>query len=143
MDFKSILWRTVTKTMGIIIFLVIILLLNILRVFIEISMFSEVVSFINVNIGLILLMSIIFFFGELFSLLDFPLNIPYPVINAIGSIFVVKFLINILGFIEEMMNLVVFDFAKWILYIAYPLIIIIILIVGYINIFRGYQKTGK
>lgn len=139
---KSVLGVVLSGLIGILIFLILLAVANVVEIFIANDIFSEIIRFLNNNLGLILSFSIILFFGELFSIFRFPFNVPYPIINAVGSIYLITFLFRIVSLVERLLNQDFFPFNLVGLFI-YPLVFIIVLIVGYVNVFKITEKPTK
>ncbi|MAE42625.1 hypothetical protein CMO93_02550 [Candidatus Woesearchaeota archaeon] len=118
------------------------LVLNIVKIYVSNDIFSQAVSLFNNNLGLIVLISVVLFFGKLFSVFRFPFNIPYPLINAVGSIFLIAFLFKISTLVEGLVNLDFFPFDILALFL-YPLVFVIVLIVGYVDVFKTTKKPIK
>jgi hypothetical protein len=72
---------------GIICFLIVIVLANILQHYIESPLYQSAVAFLNANFWLLVLICALLFVGDLFGVLPFPLNLPAPIIRAVGSVF--------------------------------------------------------
>jgi hypothetical protein len=132
-----------SKLLGIIIFLVLLLALNFLRYYIDNAIFSQVVSFVNSNTPLIILIFIFFFFAELFELLQFPLNLPTPLLNALGAIFVVSFIYKLFDFIDLISGQIILSFFKSFSFIIYMVVFLVVLIVGYVVLFMNIKKPSK
>jgi hypothetical protein len=123
------------------VFLIILLFLNYLTDSVGNSSFNAVVNFLNDNILLIVAMSLIFLLGDVFGALFFPLNLPAPLFNAIGSVFLVVFIFRIFEMLESMINVKIFGIFREILPLIYPLVFIIVLVVGYVILFaRLFEK---
>ncbi len=101
----------------------------------------RVIQFLNENIGLIILMFLIFLFGEIFNALIFPLNLPAPLFNASGSVLLVTFLFRIFTLIDILLNEKIFQIFNKISFLIYPFVFIIVLISGYITIFTKLSRT--
>lgn len=127
---------------GFILFLLVLGVLNFLLGFIDNAIYRDFVFFLNSNLGLIVLFTLFLTVGEIFSVLIFPLNIPYPLLSAIGSIFLIRFLFNILLFVFEILNINVVAPFNTIYYFVAVIVFLIVLVVGYLNIFRRARKRS-
>lgn len=147
---KSIIWIILSRFFGLVFFLILLLILNALTFYFNNYAFNQVVQFLNNNIGLIVIMTLIFLVGELFNALIFPVNLPAPLFSAIGSVLVVLFIFRIFTLIESLLGENIFqvfrDFSSFI----YALVFIIVLIAGYIGIFarligpeEEYEKVKR
>lgn len=140
---KSFLEVLISRLIALVVFLALLASLNVLSLFFPNSIFINIVDFFNENLILLLIITLVFFISELFSVLYFPFNMPSPLFNAIGSLFVMNFLYNMFYFVDSMSSLGVFSFIGDILFLLYPLIFLIILIVGYIKAFVKLKDKRK
>ncbi len=121
--------------LGVIFLLVLFGVLNIVSYGVPNQSFQTVVSFVNQNILFLLLISFIMFFGDLFDAFIFPFNLAYPVFNAVGGVLIVVFIYRVFSLIDSLVvgNPLKVMFA---FYLAATIIVfVIVLIVGYVNIF--------
>jgi len=135
---KSVAAVLFSRLIGFILFLIIIALLNFLVPYIANITFTAVVNFLNQNIWIMILFSILIACGELFSVLTLPFNLPYPLFNAIGSLFLIKFLFNILIFVNNQLirvNVPSIGITLDTLFIIIAAIVfLIVLVTGYVKI---------
>lgn len=138
---KTVLGVTLSKIIGLLGFLILLALANILRI--DNSSYLNTISFLNQNLWIVIIFSIFFYLGELFALFKFPINLPKPIFNALGGIFLVGFIFNIFYFIDVILNLNVF--MGFINLESLVIIIVpsIILLVGYIEIFKELIPKNK
>ncbi len=131
--------------MGLIVFLIVLVVLNLLNSYISNDVLNGIISFLNVNLLLIVLLSILFMFGGIFDALGFPLNLPAPIFRAFGGFFLVLFLFKIFDFINQYLRIP----ENSVLNQIYPLIPIIVfiavLVIGYVIILTssGRIKSKK
>jgi peptidoglycan/LPS O-acetylase OafA/YrhL len=118
---------------GIIAFLIVVVLANILTYYVSNPFYHAGVGFINENFWLLLLIAIIMFVGAIFGAFPFPLNLPAPLIKAIGSIFCIAFILQVFQKVDPTNLYPMFQFMS--LLIA-PLIFILVLAGGYFEIMR-------
>ncbi|MFH1211223.1 MAG: hypothetical protein V1645_04905 [archaeon] len=140
---KGLGWRILSRLLGLIIFLVMILAVNILNNYIQNTVLDEVVKFLNKELLTIILISVFFVIAEIFTALDFPFDLPTPLFNGIASIFLVSFLLDVFVFVIRIItgeNLA--GAARLASFVLYPLVFIIVIIVGYVSIFSRMGK-GK
>ena len=144
---KSLLWVIISRVTGFMFFLAAVFALNILKDRIDNHTFRLIVDFINDNFALIVIMTIIFFFTEISSVLIFPLNLPAPIIGAIGSIFLVTFVFNILEFVDFLIDFDFFHLIERFTNIIYTVVFIITIVGGYLSIlfkpFAAAEKTRE
>jgi hypothetical protein len=142
---QSLIGIFLSRIAGIIVFLIILGILNILAEGIRVVMFHQVVGFLNANIGLILALSLFFLIGDLFGALTFPLNLPAPLFNAVGGVLIVAFIFRMFLLVDAMTGLTVFEMIGAIEFMVYPVVFIIVLIAGYASIFASCcgSKSGS
>lgn len=140
---KTVLGVILSRLIGLLVFLILLAIANVLEIYVPNAIYSKTVSFLNNNLGLIILFSIIFSFGELFSIFKFPFNLPYPIFNGIGSIFLVTFLFRILSLIGGITSQDFFLPFRLMEPWVYPLVLLIVLIVGYVRILKYLSKPRK
>ncbi|KYC44640.1 MAG: hypothetical protein AMQ74_01946 [Candidatus Methanofastidiosum methylothiophilum] len=120
-----------------IVFLIILGFLNISLDFFDSNILSEVVRLLNNNIWLIFIFSVIFTIGEVFGSFRFPGNLPAPIFNAIGSIFLLNFLFKIFRLVGNLSEITTFDNLAKSFPFLYPIIFLLVLLGGYISILSG------
>jgi len=140
---KSLIGIFLSRIAGIIIFLIILGVLNILAAGIHVQMFHQVVAFLNANIGLILILSLFFLIGDLFGALTFPLNLPAPLFNAVGGVLIVVFIFRVFLLVDAINGMQIFGALSVIEYLVYPAVFIIALIAGYASIFASCCRGGQ
>ena len=80
---RSLGWVFVSRMIGIICFLIVVVLANILTYYVASPGLSFGCNFINENFWLLLLIAVILLVADLFGAFPFPLNLPAPIIRAI------------------------------------------------------------
>lgn len=131
------IWSIVlSKLVGFLIFLAVVLLINLVSYLIENEFLSAAVKILNSSIWIIVLLAMFFMLADIFWALDFPFNLPAPIFSAASSLFLISFIFLLLGFLGagEMLQAVEF--------LIYIIVAAIILITGYIKVYRSY-KRGK
>ena len=128
-----------------VVFLVILGFLNISRDVFDNNIIFEVVRLLNNNIWLIFVFSIIFTIGEVFGSFRFPGNLPAPIFNAIGSIFLINFLFKIFNLVGKLSDVDTFQSLTKIFPLLYPIVFLLVLLGGYISILSGasWSKPKK
>ena len=134
---KSIMWSIISKLFGIIFLLLILLILNILTFSIDNYVFNQIVLFLNHNVGLIIIISVVFLIGDLFDELFFPLNLPAPLFSAAGAVLLVNLTFRVFQLVESMLDENMFQVFRDFSGLIYAAVFLIVLIVGYIAIFAG------
>ena len=136
---KSLGWVFVTRMIGILTFLIVVVLANILK-----SIYpscAPVVEFLNANFWLLLLIGIILFIAEIFTAFPFPLDLPAPIIRAFGSVFIITFLLAVvrwLGVSKE-----INDLFQILSILVAPIVFLLVLATGYYEILRRLFRSGR
>lgn len=122
---------------GFIFFLILLAVLNILSGgYVQSPIFVRIVEFLNASLGLLILITALFLLGDLFGILTFPLNLPAPVFNAFGAVFLVTFLFRLFVLVGEITGVTVFAVLERTLAIPVTILVfIVVLIGGYIMLF--------
>ncbi len=152
---QSIAGILLSRIVGIIVFLILLGLLNILaESVLHGAIFQQVVAFLNANVWLLILITVILLIGELFGALVFPLNLPAPIFSAIGSVFIVLFIFRVFDLAATISGVAVLRIFESFAYLIYPLVFLVVLIGGYITIAvesgrvhspeeEGFRREGK
>ena len=127
------------------VFLIILGILNASLDYFDNNLLNEVIRLLNNNILLILAISIIFTIGEVFGSFRFPSNLPAPIFNAIGSIFLLNFLFKIFALVGTLSEMDTFDAILKVFPLLYPIVFLVVLLGGYVSIFTniGQEKPKK
>ena len=127
--------RIVLNTIiGYAIFLVLIGLVNYLAPYFNSQLFTLIVQFLDNNFWLITLFTFLLMIGGIFSVLYFPLNLPYPIVDAIASVFILRFIFNVIIFIGSLFGVIFGNILEISFYIAAIIVFLITILVGYISI---------
>jgi len=130
----------INRVAGFIVFLLLVIVLNILVTYISLSLFQDIVGFINDNVLFLGLIALIMVLGEVFSMLKYPFNLPYPLFSAAGALFVLYFIFDIFVFLIEASAIdlgIPFDIIFGVIAI---LVFIVILVAGYYHIFKNLSE---
>ena len=141
MRHRSILGLTLSRFAGLMIFLILLVIANSLEI--NNSGYLHVVGFLNQNIGIIVLFSVLFYLGELFFIFIFPFNLPAPIFSAVGGAFLVNFIFRMFYFIGDVLHESAFSSFKMFEPLIYTLVFFIVLIVGYVNIFVRLRNISR
>lgn len=136
-------WVFVTRMIGIISFLIIVVLANILKFYVQNPIYHSGVDFLNTNFWLILLIGIIFFIADIFSSFLFPLDLPAPVIRAIGSVFLIAFVLRTFSWVDQVTGNNIYEFFWLLSFIIVPVVFILVLATGYYEILRRLFVRGR
>lgn len=123
---------------GIIAFLIVVVLANILTYYVANPVYLSLVSFIDAyqNFLLLLLIAIILFVGAIFGSFSFPFNLPAPVIKAIGSVFCIAFILRFFQWVDSVAATNLYSLFWFLSFLVVPLVFIIVLVSGYYEIMR-------
>jgi hypothetical protein len=129
-------WVFVSGMIGIISFLIFVVLANILTYYISSTIYHAGVLFLNENFWLLILIAIIFFAGNIFGAFPFPLNLPAPIIRAMGSVFCIAFFLRGFQWMDMVTGTHLYSSFWLISFLVIPLIFLIVLASGYYEIIR-------
>jgi hypothetical protein len=121
---------------GIIAFLIVVVLANILMFYVSNPLYHAGVGFINENFWLLLLIAIILFVGAIFGSFPFPLNLPAPIIKAFGSVFCIAFLLQVFEWVDSVATTNLYPTFWFLPYLLVPLVFLLVLASGYFEIMR-------
>jgi len=142
-DKRSLGWVFISRMMGIICFLIVVVLANILTFYVSNPTYHAAVQFLNINFWLLLIIGIILFVGDIFRAFPFPLDLPYPVIKAIGSVFVIAFILRIFEWVDRITTNSLYHYFWLISFVIVPLVFIVVIISGYYEILNELWARSK
>lgn len=142
-NYRSIPWIILMRILGLGLFLFLLYIANHLSFFTDNPLNYQVILFLNNNVWLIILMSIVFLFGEMFNALIFPFNLPAPLFNASGSVLLVAFLFRIFAMVDILLDENIFQIFNSISFLVYTLVFMIVLFGGYIAILTRLSRKDK
>ena len=122
-----------SKIIGIIVFLLILFILNIVTL--DLEVYRLWVMFLNNNAVLIILMSIFFMMSEVFYVLVFPFSLISPIFSAVAAMYLVSFIFKIFSLMDYMMPVQISLIFNPIGVLIYPFVFLGVLIGCYIHIF--------
>lgn len=125
---------------GVLVILLIIFLVNLFVYFFSNPMNQDLLSFLNKNIIFILIISFLFFLSNLFYFFKFPVNIGFPIFQGFGSVLLVKLIINFIIALDKYTSTGIGRTLEQYSYAIFISIFIIILILGYISVFRRRNR---
>jgi amino acid transporter len=140
---RSIIWILITGLLGIILFLSIIALLAYFSFYFASPLLLGIVDMLLDNLGLIIILSILFMTADIFHTFGFPMNLPGPLFSAIASVFLIAFLFNIIAYFHQTYEWQVFPSFQIGEFLAYPLIFVIVLLAGYMSIFSQLKEEAE
>lgn len=135
---RSLGWVFVSRMIGIICFLIVVVLAKILTNFtISGGLFQKTVEgILFANFWLLLLMAIILFIADIFGAFPFPLNLPAPIIRAFGSVFCIAFVLSVFQWVDSNFGTTLYQFFWVLAFLVVPLVFLIVLATGYFEIMR-------
>lgn len=142
---RSLGYAVLSRFIGFAVFLLVLVVLNIINNnLIQNNIFNLIVMFLNNSLWLLILITVLLIFGDIFFMLGFPFNIPAPIFSAFGSVFLIRFLFNLFYFINTFIKPPINE--RWVesFYLLISTIVFfIVLIVGYINVFRSTRRKKR
>jgi len=133
---RSLGWVFVSRMIGIICFLIVVVLANILTYYVTGTVYHSAVNFINENFWLLILIGVILLVADLFGAFPFPLNLPAPIIKAIGSVFSVAFILRVFQWVDTVAATNLYPAFWFVSFLVVPLVFLIVLATGYFEIMR-------
>lgn len=128
--------------MSLLVLILLVISLNAVVDYVDNSIFQGFVVFFNSNVILLVWIALVMIVAEILFVLKFPFNLPGPCFNAVGGFLIVSFLGNLFVFLNEMGSLNWGFPLKEIFFMIAIFVLLIILIVGYYNIFKNMPR-GK
>jgi hypothetical protein len=138
---KSPVTVLVNGLIGIALFIVAYIILDALRPFVNYESYDLVLDFFKSNLYLIASFVLLMLAGDFFGSLRFPYTIPGPLLTAGGSVFALIFVYRVTKYLDEAFEMGVYQDLAWTKMFVIPLIFVIIIVVGYINVFVKSQKS--
>jgi hypothetical protein len=133
---KPLSWIFLSRMIGIIIFLIIVVLANLLTHYVSNSFYNSCVMFLNENFWLLIIIAFILLAGDIFGVFVFPLNLPSPIIKAIGSVFFIFFILSLIRWVDTIAFTNFYYPFLFISYLLAVLVFLVVLISGYYEILR-------
>jgi hypothetical protein len=128
---------------GIIMILIVVVLANILTYYVSSTVYRAGVVFLNENFWLLLLIAIILLAGDIFFAFPFPLNLPAPIIRAIGSVYIIAFMLHVFQWVDTVAATSLYSFVWVVSFVIVPVVFIIVLVSGYFEIMRQLFRTPQ
>lgn len=132
----SLYWALFVRYSGIIGFLFLVGVMNLLAVVIPDPEYHYVVGFLNSTIWLLFTVSFLIFIGAVFRVLPFPLNLPGPVFTATGSLFIVAYLFRIVLLADDLFGTALSPPVRPVSVTLAIAVFFVVLILGYARILR-------
>ncbi|MDD1675775.1 MAG: hypothetical protein LUQ17_03715 [Methanomicrobiales archaeon] len=140
---RSISWIIISRLIGLGIFLIIVAFLNAIESPNEV--FRAISDFLTspLTIGLVFTFSFLFLIGEIFFALDFPLSLPAPFFNALGSVFLISFLLQLFYLVDGITRVRIFSALRPLESLIFFFVFLIVLIVQYVNLFSRESRVEE
>jgi hypothetical protein len=139
----SLGWVFVSRMIGILCFLIVVVLANILTYYVRNPLYHSGVAFLDLNFWLLLLIAIIIFVADIFGAFPFPLNLPAPVIKAIGSVFIIAFVLRVFEWVDTTTGNNIYHYFWLLSFVIVPIVFIIVLLAGYYEIICDLWAKAK
>jgi hypothetical protein len=133
---RSLGWVFVSRMIGIICFLIIVVLANILTYYLASPVYHSGVNFINEDFWLLILIGVILLVADLFGAFPFPLNLPAPIVRAFGSVFCIAFVLGVFQWVDLYFKTNLYQFFWVLAFLVVPIVFLIVLATGYFEIMR-------
>ncbi|HVP96542.1 hypothetical protein [Methanoregula sp.] len=139
----SLGWIFVSRMIGILCFLIVVVLANILTFYVANPLYHAGVDFLNLNFWLLMLIGIIIFIGDIFGAFPFPMNLPAPIIKAIGSVFIIAFVLRVFQWVDTATGNNIYHYFWLLSFVIVPVVFIVVLLAGYYEIICDLWAKAK
>jgi len=142
---RSLGWVFVSRIIGIICLLIVFVLAKILENFTTPGgIFQRACEgLLFANFWLIVLIAVIILVADVFMALPFPLNLPGPVIKAIGSVFCIALVLNVFQWVDTTAGTNIYQIFWLLSFLIVPLVFIIVLATGYFEIVKQLFRPAR
>jgi len=140
---RPLSWIFVSRMMAIIFFLIVAVLANFLTYYVSNPVYHSGVTFLNENIWLLIIIAIVFLVADIFGVVAFPLNLPSPIIRAIGSVFFIVFVLRFIQWVDTIALTNLYIPFSLISVIIVPFVFLVVLASGYYHILRQLWREPK
>jgi len=142
MGFMQILKILFKKAISFLVFMIALMCLNILIPLLNSNIFTAVVWFLNSNILIVFMATLFLLFGEVFDELIFPTNLPGPLLNAVGSLFIMTFILRMIYFISDLSAGKISLNLQSVYGFIYLFVFLAVLLAGYLDIIQNMPEKG-
>lgn len=128
---------------GLAIFALILGLANVLKPYISHPFYHFFVETFNSAIWIIVILCLLFLAADFFRVLKFPYDLPYPLINAAGYVYLTTFIFELVPLVEMISG---YEFPwnfKTLETATLVLVFILVSTLGYINVFKHKNKNSS
>jgi hypothetical protein len=140
---KNITHHVISWIFGILAIILLVFLVNVFSFFIEAPIAKDLVSFLNSNLILIILISFLFFLGSLFFYFGFPINLLTPIFDAVGGGLLVVLIASLIILIDSYVPIGIGSFLKAYSSTIAAIISFIILIFGFMAVLQNYSRRRE
>ena len=140
---RPLSWIFVSRMMAIIFFLIVAVLANFLTYYVSNPVYHSGVMFLNENIWLLIIIAIVLMVADIFGVFSFPLNLPSPIIRAIGSVFFIVFVLRLILWVDTIGSTNLYTPFSLISVIVVPFVFLVVLASGYYHILRQLWREPK
>ncbi len=123
--------------------IILVFVANIIAYFSSIEVVDNLVSFLNSNLVLLLFISLLFFLGSIFYVMLFPVSLLTPIFEALGSVFLVAFLIRFVSLLDEYIGSGIGNFLQAYDVLIYIIVFAIVVILGFVYVIQRHEKRRK
>ena len=134
--------KLISGISGMLIFVILLGIANLLIPQINNFTFTTVVLFLNNNFILLLSISFLLLLGDISSSLIIPFNLIYPIFNAVGGSLTVFFLFRIFDLIDSLLNQNIFLIFAPFYQSVVIIVFFIVLIVGVVNVVSSHIQKN-
>jgi TRAP-type C4-dicarboxylate transport system permease small subunit len=135
-----------SRITGFLILIIFLALANIFVHFIPNELAQEMVNFLNSSLLILVILALIGIINELFWNFKFPINLIAPIISAIFSFFILKFLFSLWEIISEHQSYT-FTLPQNLLYATIPILVLaigyLIILIDFIKLFSSDRQNEK
>ncbi|HVN73520.1 MAG TPA: hypothetical protein VMT44_02875 [Methanoregula sp.] len=142
---RSLGWVFVSRMIGIICLLIVFVLAKILENFTskEGIYHGAIEGLLFANFWLLIVIAVIILVADIFIALPFPLNLPGPVIRAIGSVFCIALVLNVFQWIDSTAGTNIYQIFWLLSFLVVPLVFIVVLVSGYFEIVKQLFRQAR
>jgi len=127
---------------GILGIILLVFILNILSFMIVNTFISDITSFVNNNLLIIIGISFLFFLGSLFSHFGFPVNLAMPIFDGFGGALFVFFIIKLISLIDTYILTGIGSLLSAYSRIISIIVFFLIIIFGYLSVLQHEKRRS-
>jgi len=101
------------------------------------------VTLLNENVWLLIIIALVMLVADIFGVFEFPLNLPAPIIRAIGSVFLIVFILRVIQWGDTIAVTNLYPPFSLISVIIVPFVFLIVLASGYYHILRQLWREPE